>query len=84
MRLSVADGATDTVKPGHVFVVHGDVRQIMADAVLYPDYAEGSIRRFSTLESGESWKDAVAAEEEGEDGDGTGGADFVPISARQE
>ena len=54
------------------------------DAVLYPDYAEGSIRRFSTLESGESWKDAVAAEEEEEDGDGTGGADFVPISAPQE
>ena len=31
---SAADAAPG--EPGHLFVIHGDVRQIMADAVLYP------------------------------------------------
>ncbi len=54
------------------------------DAVLYPDFADGDFRRFSTLESGESWKDTVTAEQEEEDDGAPGGFDFERISLNPE
>ena len=38
----VVSAARALALPGHVFVVHGDVRQLSADAVLYPTRASAT------------------------------------------
>ena len=39
-------GVSGLAPPGHVFVVHGDVRQLSADAVLYPTRNLGNRKWF--------------------------------------